>query len=1396
MVWSMINFSCSLDVYLKRLATAAVAVGLAAGLSACGSGAVSGDAVSSNTGTPTLAVTLTELNSTTARTSIGIGAPAKVNATFKTGTGAPIVGAVILFTTNPTLGTIDPAIGTALTDATGTASVTLNASTAAGAGTVTATGQTTLAGATTATTVTGSVSFTAAGAPTLTVTLTDPATNATRTSISAQSPARVNATFRTATGTPLVGAVITFTTNPILGVFNPSIGTALTDANGVAAILLNASTSTGAGTVTATAQTTLAGAAAPTTYTGSVNYTVGSTAGTPTLSVSLTDPATNAARTSITFGNPARVNATFRSATGAPIVGAIITFTTDPVLGVLTPSTGTALTDANGVASVTLSASSAAGAGTVTVSGQTTLAGATTPTTYTTSINYTVSSTLGSPTLTVALTELTSSAPRTSIASNSPARVTATFRSATGTPIAGAVVTFTTNPLLGVFDPTTGTALTDANGVASVTLSASTASGAGTVTATAQTTLAGNTTPTTFTNSVSYSAGGIPSIGPATLSVVLTDVTSNNPRTTIAFGNPGRVSATFRTAQGAPIVGAVILFSTNATLGVFDPALGTALTDSNGVASVLLNSATATGAGTVTATGQTTLAGQTTATTYTATVNYSVTAVASPPSFVVTLTDPTTNAPRTSVSPQDPARVSATFRTGTGTAVVGAVVSFATTGTIGTFVPANGTAVTDSAGVASVLLYPSTSSGGATVTATSQTVVSGSSAPVSVTGSIGYTSTAAPGITMNLTDPTTGAQRTSISSGSPARVTAVLRETTGAPSVGTVVTFATNATFGVFSPASGTALTDATGAASVLLNPASITASGAATVTASAQIGTGTSTTPVTSSVGYTVGSANVTLSPVTIQTPLLSAYGTTNVSVTASVGGVVTSTPLTVNFTSPCISSGKATITTPVTTVNGVATTTYRDNGCASVDTITASVTGLSASSTGTLTVTAPAIGSIQFVSARPTSIALRGTGGAGRQESSLVSFRLVDVAGNPIGGSTVNFTLTTSIGGLAVLPTSAVSDPATGVVSTTVQAGSISTPVRVNATTTVGSQMLSTQSDQLSLSTGVATQDGFSLSVSSFNIEGGSIDGIPSIITAALTDRYRNPVPDGVVVNFTASGGSIVSTCTTVKGACSSTLTSQNFRPTNGRINVLAYAIGEESFTDTNGNGWFDLGETFVDMPDAFVDTNENGRWDSGEPFFKFDNSQSTYSSGDGRYNGVSCNESIAGGSSAGSCSPVKGIYARGNTTIVFSGSTPDFVRYAAPADLIFDACPEGAAPPAARFDATSKKAIFIVRDTNDHLLPAGTTVSFTATNGKIVSDPTSFTIPSNNAKAPSVEGLDTFTVTMTSDASQTSILNSTTGALQSYACTNASREGNLTMTVKTPSGRVTTRSILVKD
>jgi hypothetical protein len=48
---------------------------------------------------------------------------------------------------------------------------------------------------------------------------------------------------------------------------------------------------------------------------------------------------------------------------------------------------------------------------------------------------------------------------------------------------------------------------------------------------------------------------------------------------------------------------------------------------------------------------------------------------------------------------------------------------------------------------------------------------------------------------------------------------------------------------------------------------------------------------------------------------------------------------------------------------------------------------------------------------------------------------------------------------------------------------------------------------------------------------------------------------------------------------------------RPADGRVVVLAYAVGLEDFDDTNGSNAYESPEAFRDLPDAFVDADKSG-------------------------------------------------------------------------------------------------------------------------------------------------------------------------------------------------------------
>jgi hypothetical protein len=390
--------------------------------------------------------------------------------------------------------------------------------------------------------------------------------------------------------------------------------------------------------------------------------------------------------------------------------------------------------------------------------------------------------------------------------------------------------------------------------------------------------------------------------------------------------------------------------------------------------------------------------------------------------------------------------------------------------------------------------------------------------------------------------------------------------------------------------------------------------------------GTGTGTT-TTYSMGNGSGSSFQS-GMIGISSTSVSAGGSTSlqVSIVDQTGTLYTTGSVTVTFSSTCISEGLAAVTAAapstagatantVVTATGTADATYTAKGCSGSDVITASATVGSASltATGTVNVSAAATGSIQFVSATPTTIGLKGTG---QTSTSTVIFQVDDSTGAPKPGVTVNFSLNTSVGGLSLSPTSATS-AADGTVQTVVSSGTVHTPVTVTASIT--SPALSTQSTSLTVSTGIPASNTFTVAVGPATYSGGAstracpnveawdLEGVTVPITVSLADRYDNPVLNNTSVSFYTDGGKITPSCTTANGSgtCegtgdTATWTSENPQPTPttdlpsksaepGRVVLLATAIGEESFTDNSGSGFYQSGDAFENLGDPYDNSQE---------------------------------------------------------------------------------------------------------------------------------------------------------------------------------------------------------------
>ncbi|HWI84577.1 Ig-like domain-containing protein [Ramlibacter sp.] len=194
------------------------------------------------------------------------------------------------------------------------------------------------------------------------------------------------------------------------------------------------------------------GGSAGTTSTG------GGANATPTITMELVDaagaPTTNVSSTSASF-----VRATVRDVSGATVAGTVVTFTSDANLIGFVPAGGTALTDANGVATIQLTPANGSAAGAATISAAATVAG---KAAKTGTLGVQVVGSISTPDAQIpAAVELFASSTQLSSAPNSTVSFTVAVKDAQNRAMPTQTVTFTANSgnLIGALPaPKTGSA--------------------------------------------------------------------------------------------------------------------------------------------------------------------------------------------------------------------------------------------------------------------------------------------------------------------------------------------------------------------------------------------------------------------------------------------------------------------------------------------------------------------------------------------------------------------------------------------------------------------------------------------------------------------------------------------------------------------------------------------------------------------------------------------------------------------------------------------------------------------------------------------------------------------------------------------------------------------------
>ena len=141
-----------------------------------------------------------------------------------------------------------------------------------------------------------------------------------------------------------------------------------------------------------------------------------------------------------------------------------------------------------------------------------------------------------------------------------------------------------------------------------------------------------------------------------------------------------------------------------------------------------------------------------------------------------------------------------------------------------------------------------------------------------------------------------------------------------------------------------------------------------------------------------------------------------------------------------------------------------------------------------------------------------------------------------------------------------------------------------------------------------GTISQKNFSLLTA--DVAPAVIDGTTGVftktdvdLTVFIGDRNNQTLTDSHTIHFVAEYGLVEPSCVTVDGTCSVTWSAIK-RPeaggpgSDGVVSITAYTIGEESFTDTNGNNIFDDGDVaFDDLEEPYVDNNEDGVFNNGD-------------------------------------------------------------------------------------------------------------------------------------------------------------------------------------------------------
>ncbi len=598
----------------------------------------------------------------------------------------------------------------------------------------------------------------------------------------------LQATVRDGGGNPVSGAVVTFT-QPVSGAggnFAGGVNTATTNASGVAtAATFTANATAGSYTVAAT----VSGVATP------ANFLLTNNPG-PAATIAATGGTPQSTQVGVAFGT--RLQATVRDSFSNPIQGVIVTFTK--------PDTGASGTFAGGINTATTDSAGRATAPTFTANTKAgTYAVSATAPGVASPANFSLTNTAGSA---ASITSTAGTPQSTQVGTTFSVLLQATVKDAANNPVNGATVTFTA--------PSSGASGTFANNLPTTT---ATTNASGIATAT---TFRANLTAASY--SVNATVSGVATSAVFTLTntpgppttIVTTAGTPQSARVNTAFSTNFQVSV--KDTGNNPLSGVTVTFiaPSTGTRGTFPGGLSTASATTNvsGLATApLFTAGTSIGSNAV---------------------NASVVGIAVPATFSVSNTSgPPDSIASIAGTPQS-TQVNTAFLTNLQVVVLdafnnpaqGVTVTFTAplTGASGTFAAGVNTAVTNASGIATAQPFTANGTSGEYIVGAT---VSGVATPAN------FSLTNTPGSPASITPSAGTPQSVQVGGAFAVDLQATVRDSSGNPVNGALVTFTgpTTGARGTFASGSNTttATTNATGVATASVFTAN-TVSGSYTV--------------------------------------------------------------------------------------------------------------------------------------------------------------------------------------------------------------------------------------------------------------------------------------------------------------------------------------------------------------------------------------------------------------------------------------------------------------------------------------------------------------------------------------------------------------------------------------